>query len=191
MRRAASLTILATVSAIVLAGCTGETTIGPPRSYPAPPQEEAVGWVEPAPADAGPDVPRLVFEVETIAVTEDGWRSEVAIRNESDVSWEIDPDAPSRFGVMLFATGELGELEQRNADQSLPGLRPARVVEPPLPARLGPGRSWEGTIAAPGALAAQRYLRVVFGPLFADGDPPEGLPAQLVWITDNAYRLRP
>jgi hypothetical protein len=193
MRRRRSLAPVVLGLAVALAGCSAETSTEPTVSEPASPQEAAVEWVEPAPTptEDAAEASRLVFEVRTIAVTDVGWSAEVAIRNESDIAWEIDETVPSRFGVMLFASGELDELEQRNADRTLPGLRPAREFDPPLPGRLEPGAIWEGTIAAPGALAAERYLRVVFGPLFADGDPPQGLPPQLVWITDNAYRLRP
>jgi hypothetical protein len=185
MVRRALLTIVVAALSAAAAGCASDTA-ALPDATPAGPQRAAVDWTEPAPASG----PGIVFEVGTIEVTEDGWRTEAAIDNRSRIAWTIDPRAPSSFGVMLFATGELGELEQRNADQSLPGLRPARQFDPPLPRRLDPGESWKGTMSAQGALAAGRWLRVVFGPLLADGDPPEGLPAQLVWITDNAYRLR-
>ena len=93
------------------------------------------------------------------------------------------------FGIMLFATGDLDEVEQRGADGDLPGLRPARTFDPALPAKLRPGASWRGTVGADGALAAGRYVRVVFGPLVAEGDAPEGMPAQFFWITDHAHRL--
>jgi len=148
-----------------------------------------VDWVEPT--SAAP--PRLVFEVKRIEVTQDGWRARIAISNDTDVSWAIgDPRAPSRvpFGVMLFASGELDELERRNRDRTLPGIRNARTVSPAPPVELPPGARWEGTIAAPGALAAQSWARVSFGPLVAREKPPEGIPRQLVWISDNAHQLR-
>ena len=186
MRRRTSFALVAALTVVVVSGCAPQEATAPTAASPAPPQEAAVDWVEPAPADGD----GLVFAVRTITVTADGWRAQVAIRNESTVSWETPTSASSRFGVMLFVTGELGELERRNASQDLPGLRSAREVEPALPAEIKPGRTWEGVLSAPGSLAADRWLRVVFGPLAADGDPPEGLPAQLVWITDNTYRLR-
>ena len=40
---------------------------------------------------------------------------------------------------MLFATSDLDEVEQRSRNGDLPGLRPARVFVPSLPARLGAG----------------------------------------------------
>ncbi len=187
MRRPSPVGLAVLLAALATAGCARETS-GPPPATPAGPQAAKLDWVEPTPVDA----PALVFEVRSFAITEDGWRAAVAIRNESEIEWGVLAEGlPASFGVMLFATGELGELERRNAERDLPGLRPAHTFEPALPGRLAPGESWEGTMEAPGSLAAQRWLRVVFGPLVADGDPPEGLPGHLVWITDNTYRLRP
>ena len=53
-----------------------------------------------------------------------------------------------------------------------------------------PGDGWRGTISAPGSLASGRWVRVVFGPLVAVGDPPDDMRSRFVWITDHAYRLR-
>ena len=70
------------------------------------------------------------------------------------------------------------------------GLRPARTFEPALPTELARDDSWRGTVGADGALAAGRYVRVVFGPFVTEDEPPEGMPTQFFWITDHAYRLR-
>jgi hypothetical protein len=186
MRRV--LVALAVVLAVLAAGCTGDASTVKPASA-APPQEAQVGWVEPT---SGQPL-RLVFEVRRIEVLDDGWRADVAIRNDSGVAWAIgDPDVSPTlpFGVMLFATGDLDELERRNREGTLPGMREAHTVTPTPPAELQPGDAWEGSISAPGALAAGRWLRVVFGPLTASGDPPKELPSPLVWISDNAYELR-
>ena len=43
---------------------------------------------------------------------------------------------------------------------------------------------------ASGALVAGSWVRVVFGPLVAAGNPPPDLDEQIVWITDHSYRLR-
>jgi hypothetical protein len=186
MLRSSPFVVVIVLVALAVTGCASEAS-EPPAAVPAAPQEASLDWVEPTPADT----PALVFEVRAIAITEDGWRADVAIHNESDLEWGVLAEGlPASFGVMLFATGELDELERRNAERDLPGLRPAHVFEPALPGRLAPGESWEGTMAAPGSLASRRWLRVVFGPLVTEGDPPEGLPAHLVWITDHAYRLR-
>lgn len=171
----------------VAAGCTtGDGSFVVARA--APPQEALLDWVEPTAAKS----PRLVFLVRGFTVTNDGWRARIGIRNESGIPWTIDQagDARSQFGVMLFVTGGMEELEQRNRDRQLPGVREARAVTPTPPRRLEPGETWEGTIAAPGALAAGRFARVVFGPLVADEKAPEGLPSPLLWISDNAHQLR-
>jgi hypothetical protein len=187
MRGAATLpTLLAAV--LVAAGCSSGSVSLPPVSA-APAQEAHVDWVEPT-ARTGP---RLVFGVSRIVVLRDGWRAEISIRNETEVAWAIGAaQSPSRipFGLMLFATGELDELTTRDRERTLPGVRYARSVQPLPPPSLAPGESWTGTISAPGALAANRWLRVVFGPLVPDDDPPDGLPGLLVWITDHAYLLR-
>ncbi len=53
----------------------------------------------------------------------------------------------------------------------------------------GPGQTWKGTIAAPGALAGGLWVRLSFGPFTSVGDPPEGAQPQVVWFTDHAHRL--
>ncbi len=127
------------------------------------------------------------------SVTQSGWEAELEIENETTATWKLaeDPVAVGQsFGVMLFATGELDEVEQRGADGDLPGLRPARTFEPALPTELARDDSWRGTVGADGALAAGRYVRVVFGPFVTEDEPPEGMPTQFFWITDHSYRLR-
>ena len=181
---------LALLAALAAGGCSSRGTTLPPASA-APPQEVRVDWQEPTNANA--TSPRLVFAVTRLEIAHDGWQADVSIRNETKIPWLIggsDATSVVPFGVMLFATGDQAELERRNRDRDLPGVRDALTARPPPPVVLDPGRSWEGTIAAPGALAAGRWLRVVFGPLLPQGDPPPDLPRRLVWITDNSYLLR-
>jgi hypothetical protein len=176
------------VTAVLGAGCGSEPIETVPVAA-APPQTATLDWVERSP----PAGPALVFRVFRFAVTGAGWEADVEVENATGVAWELGADpvgVEQSFGIMLFATGELDELERRNRDGDLPGLRPARSFEPRLPPRLAPGERWRGVVSAPGSLAAGRYVRVVFGPLVAVGDPPEGMPARFVWITDHAYRLR-
>lgn len=186
LRHVAVLVALGAV--LFAAGCSsgGSTPVIPP---PAPPQAAELAWVERSPETG----PALVFRVRRFAVTDTGWTSDVEIDNRTDIAWSLgeNPVAVEQsFGIMLFATGEMGELEQRNQNAELPGLRAARHFAPALPARLRPGASWRGTISAPGSLASGRWVRVVFGPLTAIGEPPGDMPSQFVWITDHAYRLR-
>lgn len=180
--------LVAVVAVGLVAGC-GSTGDSPLVATAAPPQAAELAWEERSP-ESGPG---LVFRVHRFAVTSDGWEADVEIENRSGIAWEMgeDPVAVGQsFGIMLFATDELGEVEQRSRDGELPGLRPARTFDPALPTRLAPNARWRAVVSAPGTLAAGRYVRVVFGPLIALADPPEGMPSQFVWITDHAYRLR-
>jgi hypothetical protein len=181
--------VLVLATALLVAGC-GSSERPPTNSEAATPQQAELGWEERSP----PTGPALVFRAHRFEETRDGWQADVEIENRTAIPWELgaNPVAVEQsFGVMLFATGELDEVERRGRDDSLPGLRAAQTFEPELPVQLGPGRRWRGTVSASGRLAAGRYMRVVFGPLVALGDPPEGLPSEFSWITDHAYRLRP
>jgi hypothetical protein len=158
-------------------------------SAAAGPQSAELDWREPY----GPSGQRLIFEVERLDVLRDGWRARLGLVNNTSVAWDIgDPRATldRSFGLMLFATGDPGELEQRNRAQTLPPVRPAVRYEPELPEILEPGASWRGEIFARGSLGAGSWVRVVFGTLIAVGRTPEGLEDRLVWITDHRYRLR-
>lgn len=168
--------------------CRSDETVVPPARAAAA-QSAELGWSEPFPTVG----PALVFRVHRVAVTEGGWTAEVEIENRTEVEWEIGADrvaVAQSFGVMLFETGTLDEVERRGRDGNLPGLRAVDRFEPPVPPRLVPGRRWRTTISARGTLAAGRYLRIVFGPLITRAEPPEGMQPRFVWITDHAYRLR-
>lgn len=160
-----------------------------PTSVAAGPQTAELGWREPH----GPEGEQIVFVVDALEVTSGGWSVRLGLENRSSVAYEVgNPRATldRSFGLMLFSTGELDELERRNASGTLPAVRPASSYDPELPKIIEPGSSWEGTIAATGALVAGSWVRVVFGTLVAAGKPPEGLEERIVWITDEAYRLR-
>jgi len=184
--RPAPFSLCVVLVALTVGGCAGRQVTLPPAT-PAPPQQARLDWVEPTSAKP----PRLVFAVNRIDVLANGWRAEVAIRNDTAVRWELaDPRTPeASFGLMLFVTGDLTELEGRIGDRDLPGARVAQAVVPPPPSQLEPGASWEGAISAPGALASGRWVRVVFGPLIATEETPDDLPTPLLWISDNAHLL--
>ena len=179
--------VLAAVAVALITGCSSDEPRVPP-STAAPPQSAELGWEERAPAEGA----GIVFRVHRFAITAAGWEADVEIENRTSIAWRTgDPLAVDQsFGVMLFVTGELDEVERRMSSGDLPGLRPVQTFEPSLPSRFVPGQRWRGTISARGTLAAARYVRIVFGPLIADGRPPEGLGRVLVWITDHAYLLR-
>lgn len=176
--------------ALILAGC-GDAAVERPRPTPqaAGPQQAELGWRESYPDASGE---RLVFEVESFEVTEDGWAARIAVTNETSVGWDAGAQVVGRrYGVMLFATGDLGELEDAASSGGLPATREAEVLDPEPPDVLAPGSTWRARIAAGGALAADSHVRVVFGPLRSESEPPEGMEEVVVWITDHSYRLRP
>ena len=169
----------------LLAGCASSATPPLPPG-PAPPQKAALDWAEHYP----PKGPSLVFSARAFEVTRTGWRAEIGLENDTATTWSLVESPATSFGVMLFTSDEVAEVEARNRDGDLPGLRAAQSFEPELPDALAPGRSWHGAIAAPGKLAAGLFVRIVFGQLVAQGDVPKGLPSQITWITDHAYELR-
>ena len=160
----------------------------PDTSVAARRQSADLGWRE----TYGPAGEQVVFTVDSLEVTSTGWRARVGVRNSSSVAWELAPGATpdGTFGLQLFTTGDLDELEKRNKAGTLPAVRAATSYEPDLPRILEPDASWEGEISANGALVAESWVRVVFGTLIAVGKPPDELNESVVWITDAAYRLR-
>jgi hypothetical protein len=180
-----------TVAAVVFLALAARDEPGTsvPASAPAAPQRAELGWVERYPAEGG----GLVFRVASFEVHDDGWKADVSVTNESPARFAVgDPKASldRTFGVMLFRTGDLREVDQRFQAGDAPGLRSAREITPPLPLVLEPGATWEGELAAPGSLAAGRWARIVFGRFIPIGDAPSGLDQPFAWTTDNAYRLR-
>ena len=158
-------------------------------SVAAGPQTAQLGWRE----THGSPSEQLVFSVEWLQVVPGGWRVRLELENRSSVAFALgDPRATLNrsFGLMLFSTGRIEELTEQNEGGTLPAVRPAVKYEPGLPPILEPDASWEGTISAPGALAAGSWVRVVFGALVSVGNPPEELGESIVWITDRAYRLK-
>jgi hypothetical protein len=155
----------------------------------AGPQRTSLGWRE----SFGSADEQLVFSVDSLEVLPDGWEARIGVENRSSVPYELGgPSAASgrTFGLMLMSSGEQSELEQQNQDGTLPAVRKAVSFRPALPPLLQPGESWSGTISAPGALVADSWVRVVFGPLVSVGDAPDGLEEGVVWITDHVHHLR-
>ena len=179
MRRAPTL-----LAALLLAGCGPGDTAPVEAARPAEAQRVELDWRERYP----PTGAGLRFSVDELVVRDEGWSAEVGVTNTTGISFELDPSR-HQFGLMLFASGDLGELEAASRNGSLPAPRLAESMRPGPPKVLGPGESWRGTISAPGALADGSFVRVVFGPFTALGDPPEGMEPVVSWITDRSYRL--
>ena len=186
MRRPLSaFAFLAVVIVAFGAGCGSTSGNVVPVATKAPPQEAQLGWEEPYPADGA----ALVFGVSSFAVTATGWKATISIENRSQSNWEVRPGAPGAFGILLFPNDDAAELERRNRNGDLPTIRSARTFSPALPDVLTPGKTWKGTMTAPGALAGGLWVRVSFGPFTSVGEPSNGAQSPVVWFTDHAYQL--
>ncbi|MSO95617.1 MAG: hypothetical protein EXQ81_07470 [Thermoleophilia bacterium] len=178
--------LLLVLASLAVAGCASEAVVVP-ATVKAPPQTARPDWKEPYPAVA----PALVFGVTRFTVTREGWKADISVENRSGVGWKVgDLRAGGQaFGVLLFPDDDLDALERRSRSGDLPAIRAATSYNPALPLVLGPDKTWQGTIAAPGALAGGLWIRLSFGPFISVGKPPEGAAAQVVWFTDHALRL--
>lgn len=192
MRRYA-LGLVAAGCMLAVAGCGGELPKADLPSGPAPPQRFALGWAENAPTTGE----GLTFRVRSFSVTATGWSAEIGIDNRTAATWRLGSGlegqaiAPgSRFGVMVLPTGDLADVDEANRAGTLPPVRAAHTIAPALPATLGPGGLWDGTITGEGRLPAGLWVRVSFGPLTTEDTPPEGIGKGIVWFTDHAFRLR-
>lgn len=178
-------TVLLAVALLSGCGAAAETEQVPPARA-AEPQRVELGWRESYPSKGE----RIRFAVDSLAVSAEGWSVEIRVTNATRSSFTLGADrARLSFGLMLFATGELEELEEANRNGRLPAVRLAATMVPQPPDVLAPGATWRATLSAPGSLAEGSFLRVVFGPLTVVGKAREGVPPLVVWITDRSHRL--
>lgn len=178
-------TVLLAVLFLTGCGAAAETEqVRPAR--PAEPQHLRLGWRESYPSTGE----GLRFAVDDLTVRADGWSVGIAVTNATRSTFELGVNRPQlSFGLMLFQTGELEELEQANREGRLPSVRLATSVEPAPPDLLAPGVTWRATLSGPGALADGSWVRVSFGPFRVVGEPPKGMHAIVFWITDRSHQL--
>ncbi|HUQ21672.1 MAG TPA: hypothetical protein VM049_01520 [Gaiellaceae bacterium] len=181
MRRTVLLAVL------LLTGCAATPEPKPvPLARAAEPQHAELGWKESYP-DTGE---RLRFDVDALDVRESGWSVEIAVSNDTRSSFELGADpAQLSFGLMLFASGRLDEVEEASRSGRLPEVRLPDTIRPAPPDVLAPGATWHATLTGRGSLADGSFVRVSFGPLVAVGDPPEDMLPVVVWITDRSHKL--
>jgi hypothetical protein len=172
--------------ALLAAGCSTteeqREPIEPGR--PAEPQSAKLGWHEAYPESGA----QLRFVVERLDVRADGWSAVIEVENATAIPFAVET-RPLLFGLMLFETGSLEELEESAAAGGLPPLRRATSIEPQPPASLAPAETWRATLSAPGSLPDSAFARVSFGLFVAEGEPPPDMESEIVWITDKAHRL--
>ena len=95
----------------------------------APPQAAELGWTEQLPRDgrrAG--LPRAPLRGHPERAGRRTSRSRTGPTSRGAFPGAVDA-VPTSFGVMLFRTDELDEVEQRSADGDLPGLRAASTYD--------------------------------------------------------------
>jgi hypothetical protein len=175
------------VAVLLLAGCGGATELEPvDDSRAAEPQSAELHWRESYPSSGQ----RLVFAVDSLEITRNGWSTEIAVTNSTKIPFEIGANPEQLvFGLMLFADDDLAEFQEASLNGRLPAPRTATRYDPPPPDVLAPKQTWHATISAPGSLADGAYVRVSFGWLVAIGDPPDDMEPRVHWITDRSYRL--
>ena len=180
MRRTVLLAVL------LLTGCgTAAETEQIPPARAAEPQHAELDWRESHPA-TGEE--QIHFVVDELTVRREGWSVGIAVTNATHTSFELGVNALA-FGLMLFATGDLEELEKANRERRMPAPRLADTMRPEPPDVLEPGVTWRATLSGRGSLANGSWVRVAFGPLRAVGEPPPDMRPVLYWITDHAYEL--
>jgi len=180
MRRTVLLAVL------LLTGCGASETEPVPPARAAEPQQLELGWRESYPSTGE----RIRFAVDELNVRAEGWSVAIAVTNATRSSFELGVNrAQLSFGLMLFATSQLDELEEANRSGRLPPVRLATTMTPPPPDVLAPGVTWRATLSAPGSLADGSWVRVAFGPLRVVGEPPQGIQPVVFWITDRSHRL--
>ncbi len=141
----------------------------------AAPRTEALNWVE----KAGRPGERVVVRVQSLTLSRGGWSVRAAVTN--------DTSAPLLIGKPH--THESGAFGLLTATSGSTGLNATRYV-PPLPASLGPGKTWSGRFSGSGAVREGSSLRVVFGTFWVYGGVRVGGRRRVMfrYVTDHAYR---
>jgi len=177
---------LVLAAVLLLAGCGSQELEPLKTDRAAEPQRAELGWRENYPSTGQ----RLVFVVDTLEVTKEGWSADIAVTNLTRIPFELGAaPEPLAFGLTLFANDDLDELKEASENGRLPPPRLAARFEPSPPDVLAPQQTWRTTMSAPGSLADGAYVRVSFGWLVAKGDPPENMVPRVHWTTDQSYRL--
>ena len=144
-------------------------------------------------SDCGPKGHDVQIRVRKLVVGRRSWRVDATLANRTGVALQvIRPHHlhTVEFGLDVFDTNTLAEVERRAARKALHNGALAERVVPPLAGVLRPGDRWAGSFSAPGRLPRGKYVRVVFGRFVVPGGKvPAGLAARFFCTTDDAPRL--
>jgi hypothetical protein len=170
---------------LLATGCGAAAPEPLPEARAAEPQRASLGWSESYPKGGE----RLVFGVESLEVTADGWSSRISIENRTKIPFKLGNGPPLALGLVLLPDDDLKTLDRVTSRDGLL-LREPRTIEPRPPDVLSPGETWRAIISSRGSLADSAYVRISFGPLVAQGEPPPDMEqSTVVWITDETYQL--
>ena len=159
------------VAVLLLAGC-GTAELEPVEiARPAEPQRAELDWRESYPSSGQ----RLVFVVDSLEITKQGWSADIAVTNSTTIPFELGAGRDHlAFGLMLFANDNLDEFKAAADNGRLPAPRLATRFDPAPPDVLAPNQTWRTTMSAPGSLAdgvlRPRLVRAVSG----QGRPARG-----------------
>jgi len=106
----------------------------------------------------------LLFAVDQLEVTQGGWSVGIAVTNETGIPFEArGRDVELTYGVALFRTGDLEELEQAAEAGTLPPVRAASTISPLPPPILEPGATWRARLSGRTKLAAMVHVSNALG----------------------------
>jgi hypothetical protein len=143
-------------------------------------------------SDCGPKGRNIEIHVQRLVLHRDGWRVDASIVNRTGTAVQISRPHHAnqvQFGVDVFETDSLAEVERRVAQRAMHDNALAERVVPPFGHVLEAGERWRGSFSGPGRFPAGRYVRIEFGRFIFPGTVPPGLDAHFYCVTDDAPRL--
>jgi hypothetical protein len=130
--------------------------------------------------------------VQRLVLRRAGWRVYASIANHTGAAVQVSrPHHQNQvqFGVGVFETNRLEEVERRVEAGAVHNNALAERVDPPLPHALQAGERWRGSFSGRGRFPRGRYVRIEFGRFTFPGTVPRGHVARFFCVTGDAPRL--